>query len=144
MAQCSLWTWWTSALHRARPRPPPWGAAVLSLTLAWPLSRGAPTRLACTPNGLLRSLADPADLAYGSRYPTYPLCGWRRVHAKLDVEALGLACLVLVCLVLWACDAASLRAAVRLLEPHKRYQNSFTMFQKRGSGFSEPIYTWGP
>jgi hypothetical protein len=28
-------------------------------------------------------------------------------------------------------------------EPHKRYQNSFTVWQKRG-GYSEPVYSWSP
>ena len=31
-----------------------------------------------------------------------------------------------------------------LREPHKRYQNSFTVFQKRAGGFAEPIFSWGP
>eukprot|EP00658_Telonema_sp_P-2_P005362 TRINITY_DN12005_c0_g1_i1.p1 TRINITY_DN12005_c0_g1~~TRINITY_DN12005_c0_g1_i1.p1 ORF type:complete len:337 (+),score=93.48 TRINITY_DN12005_c0_g1_i1:58-1068(+) len=31
-------------------------------------------------------------------------------------------------------------AMVGLLEPHKKYQNSFTMLQKRGDGYSEPLY----
>jgi len=28
-----------------------------------------------------------------------------------------------------------------LVEPHKRFQNSTTLFQKRPDGFTEPIYT---
>jgi predicted O-methyltransferase YrrM len=32
-------------------------------------------------------------------------------------------------------------ACLSLLEPHKRYQNSCTILQKRGPGYAEPIYT---
>ena len=31
-----------------------------------------------------------------------------------------------------------------LLEPHKRYQNSFTLFQKRANGWTEPLLSWAP
>ena len=31
-----------------------------------------------------------------------------------------------------------------LLEPHKRYQNSFSVFQKRSNVYMEPIYSFGP
>jgi len=31
-----------------------------------------------------------------------------------------------------------------LLEPHKRYQNSFSIFQKRSDAYLEPIYSMGP
>jgi hypothetical protein len=30
---------------------------------------------------------------------------------------------------------------ISLLEPHKRYQNSFTILQKRPEGWEEPVYT---
>jgi len=31
-----------------------------------------------------------------------------------------------------------------LLEPHKKYQNSFSVFQKRNNAYMEPIYSLGP
>jgi hypothetical protein len=31
-----------------------------------------------------------------------------------------------------------------LMEPHKLFQNSFSILQKRGDGWSEPIYTKYP
>jgi len=31
-----------------------------------------------------------------------------------------------------------------LLEPHKRYQNSFSVFQKRSNMYTEPLYSRGP
>jgi translation elongation factor EF-1beta len=33
---------------------------------------------------------------------------------------------------------------VGFLEPHKRFQNSFTIFQKRSSKYCEPIFSWSP
>lgn len=33
---------------------------------------------------------------------------------------------------------------IGFLEPHKRFQNSFTIFQKRSSKYGEPIYSWSP
>ena len=31
-----------------------------------------------------------------------------------------------------------------LLEPHKRYQNSVSIFQKRDGGWAEPVHTMYP
>jgi translation elongation factor EF-1beta len=33
---------------------------------------------------------------------------------------------------------------ISYLEPHKRFQNSFTILQKRSNGYSEQIYSWSP
>jgi translation elongation factor EF-1beta len=33
---------------------------------------------------------------------------------------------------------------ISYLEPHKRFQNSFTILQKRTNGYSEKIYSWSP
>ena len=35
-------------------------------------------------------------------------------------------------------------ATLSLLEPHKMFQNSFSIFQKRSDGFSEPVLTKFP
>jgi len=35
-------------------------------------------------------------------------------------------------------------SVIGLREPHKKYQNSFSLFQKRKTGWSEPIFSWGP
>ena len=35
-------------------------------------------------------------------------------------------------------------AHIGLAEPHKRFQNSVSLFQRRRRGFSEPIYSWTP
>ena len=33
---------------------------------------------------------------------------------------------------------------VSLMEPHKLFQNSFSLFQKRGAGWGEPVHTKFP
>ena len=35
-------------------------------------------------------------------------------------------------------------ATLSLMEPHKLFQNSFSIFQKRGDGWAEPVYTKFP
>jgi hypothetical protein len=35
-------------------------------------------------------------------------------------------------------------STMSFLEPHKLFQNSFSVFRKRGGGFSEPVYTKYP
>ena len=43
-------------------------------------------------------------------------------------------------------SAAALRdlAHIGLLEPHKRYQNSVSLFARREQKFREPLYSWTP
>lgn len=33
---------------------------------------------------------------------------------------------------------------IGLLEPHKRFQNSFSLFQRRRRGYAAPIFSWTP
>eukprot|EP01052_Picozoa_sp_SAG31_P020801 SAG31_NODE_1580_length_7835_cov_4.074457_2_plen_235_part_00 len=35
-------------------------------------------------------------------------------------------------------------SSVGLLEPHKRFQNSVSIFQRRANGYTEPLYSWTP